>query len=39
MHYGSDVEIAFYAVNPTMRDVNFGGLFRAIPANGAYIWI
>ena len=35
MHYGSDVEIAFYAVNHTIRDVNFGWLFRAVHANGA----
>lgn len=32
------MEIAFYAVNHTIRDVNFGWIFRAIHANGASIF-
>ena len=38
IHYGSDVDIAFYAVNHTIRDVNFGWLFRSVHANGASIF-
>lgn len=38
MHYGSDVNIAFYRVNHIIRDVNLGWILRAVHRNGARIF-
>jgi ubiquinol-cytochrome c reductase cytochrome b subunit len=38
IHYGSDVQIAFFRVNHIIRDVNLGWLLRAVHRNGASIF-
>nr|QZP41207.1 cytochrome b [Geoscapheus dilatatus] len=35
MHYCPNIELAFYTVNHTCRDVNYGWLLRTLHANGA----